>query len=106
MIIGSIIIRTNERYISFIYREIDIGEGSDIFVIDSSGAVVSSRNTGIPISEKYEDAALVDKVLESSKNGSDVFNYNMGGKNYLVAFAPLKNADWYVVGTIPFSYLS
>jgi len=104
-IIGFMMIRTNERFFSNIYRNIDIGKGSDIFVLDSKGIVVSSRNPEISVTKEYKDKSLLEKIKESEKQGKKVFNFNIGDSRYLVAFAPIEKANWFVVSTIPFSYL-
>lgn len=106
VIIGSLIIRTNERLFSNIYKNINIGEGSDIFVIDYDGIVVSSRNSSIPVAEGYKDKLLIEYLKSNNAFGNRVFNFSMNNKQYMVAFTPLKSADWFVVSTIPYSYLN
>lgn len=88
------------------YRNVDIGEGSDIFVIDSTGTVVSSRNPNIEITKNYKDQSLTKKIDAISKQGKNVFNLDIEDNRYLVAFSTIKGTDWYVVSTIPFSYLN
>ncbi|MHB8062939.1 MAG: cache domain-containing protein, partial [Ruminiclostridium sp.] len=58
-VIGTLLIRTNERYFSNIYTNIDMGANADIFVIDSDGIVVSSRNPEIPVAKQYKDPQLI-----------------------------------------------
>ena len=105
-VIGSMLIRTNERFFSNIYRNIDIGEGADIFVINSGGLVVSSRNSGIPVAAPYKNGLLLEKINSGDGTGKKVFNLEIDGKQYLVAFSPLNRAQWYVVCTVPYSYLN
>ncbi|MCX7711720.1 MAG: sensor histidine kinase [Clostridia bacterium] len=105
-IIGTLIIRTNERFFSNIYRNIDIGHGADIFVIDADGIVVSSRNPQIPVAKEYKDRQLIQEIQVNEKNEKRVFNYSVGSDRYLVAFTPMVKAPWYVVSTIPYTYLN
>lgn len=105
-IIGSLIIRTNERYFSNIYKNIDIGQGAEIFVMDSNGIVVSSRNAEIPIASEYRDTSLIRKIQANLESETKVFTDSLFDKEYLVAFSPLQKADWYVVCTIPYTYLN
>ncbi len=105
-IIGTLIMRTNERYFLNVYVNTDIGEGADIFLVDRDGTVVSSRNPDLKVTKPYVDAQLINRIKSDEKNKKSVFNMKMGDKDYLVAYAPVANAPWYVVGTIPFSYLN
>lgn len=104
--IGSLIIRTNERFFSNIYREIDIGRGTDIFVLNSEGEVVSTRTDQIPFNRYYKESDLINKINKNVKQGQTTFNMKIDGERYLVAYSPLKSAGWYVVSTIPHSYLN
>lgn len=105
-IIGRLIIRTNEKHFSNIYRDLDIGSGADIFVIDSNGIVVSSRDKGIAISKPYKNSTLVEQILKHREKKIDVFDMTMDGNLYMVAYSYIPNAKWFVVSTIPYSYLN
>lgn len=104
--IGAVIIRTNERFFAEIYKTIDIGKGAEIFVIDAEGVVVSSRTTDIPFKMRYKESSLISRLKENEKQGSAVFNMEINKQPCLIAFSPIENAGWYVVGTIPYSYLN
>ncbi len=104
--IGAVVIRTNERFFADIYRSIDIGKGAALFVSDSKGVVVSTRTKEIPFQRKYKATTLISRLKKSEKRGRNVFNMEIGDKQYLVAFAPIENAGWYVISTIPHSYLN
>ncbi len=106
-IIGTLIIRTNERYFSNIYKDIDMGANADIFVMDSNGMVVSSRNSEIPIAKQFKNPHLIKELLaRNEEHDNKTFNIDIAGKPYLVAFSPLNNQQWFVVSTIPYSYLN
>lgn len=105
-IIGTLIIRTNERYFSNIYKNIDMGANSDIFVMDSDGIIVSSRNPEIPVAKKYKNSQLIKELLDRKENNTKTFNIDIDGKPYLIAFSPIKSTEWFVVSTIPYSYLN
>jgi len=105
-IIGTLMIRTNERYFSNIYKNIDMGKNADIFVIDSKGIVVSSRNTDIPVAKRYKDQTLLKELVNRTESSERTFNMTIDGKKHLIAFSYLQNANWYVVSTIPYSYLN
>ena len=105
-IIGTLIIRTNERYFSNIYKNIDMGTNADIFVMDSDGMVVSSRNSEIPVAKQFENPQLIKELLDRKESSKKTFNIDIDGKPCLIAFSPLIGAEWFVVSTIPYSYLN
>ncbi|QTL99180.1 HAMP domain-containing protein [Iocasia frigidifontis] len=106
-IIGVIMIRTNESFFSKIYSNIDIGDGAEIFVMDSNGKVVSSRSPTIPINELYKSVGLVENIKVSEENLEDnTFNMTIDGSRQLIAYSPIKHAPWYLVSTIPYKYLN
>ncbi|NLC54245.1 MAG: sensor histidine kinase, partial [Firmicutes bacterium] len=104
--IGTVLIRTNERFFSAIYEEIDLGTGADLFIIDQNGVIVSSRTNTIPFKKPYSEQALINGLLEQDKTGNKVFTIDINDHPHLVTFANLESADWYVVATIPYAYLN
>jgi two-component system sensor histidine kinase YesM len=92
--------------LSNIYKNVDIGQGADIFVLDRTGVVVSSRSSSVPVASHYADGNLIRYITENFDVGNYVFPYGIGGKQYLISFAPVDGVDWFVVGIIPFSYIN
>jgi two-component system sensor histidine kinase YesM len=105
-IIGYLMIRTNERYLSNIYKDIDIGQDAEIFVLDKTGVVVSSRSPNVPVTKQYPDNNMIQSIKKSVALSQSVFHYESAGKKYLVSFAPVYGKEWFVVGVIPFSYIN
>lgn len=105
-IIGSLIMRINERYFANIYKNIDLGQGSDIFVIDKNGIVVSSKNKDISLGKFYKNKDLIGNINMHFDRGVRTFNIKLDNHMYLIAFTPIEKTDWYIVSKIPFSYLS
>lgn len=105
-IIGDLIIRINERYFANIYRNIDLGNAAEIFVIDKQGMIISSRNNDVPVGKLYKDKAFIKNIVENYKAGSNTFNFKVNNHMNLIAFTPIEKTDWFVVSTIPFSYLN
>ena len=68
--------------------------------------VVSSRTDTIPFKKPYRELSLIKWLQESERNGSNVFSLKIKNQPYLAAYAPIHNASWYVVSTIPYSYLN
>ena len=104
--LGSIIIRINENLFSDVYRNIDLGEGTEIFIVNSEGIVVSTRNDTIAFNQVYPEAELIQKIKGSPDNRNETFELKIAEERNLTAYAPINDADWYIVSTIPFSYLN
>ncbi|MCS7461440.1 sensor histidine kinase [Paenibacillus doosanensis] len=104
--IGTIIIRIDEKYILAKFKDVQLGEGSDILILNSRGTVVSSRISSIKPAHVYPDASLVEELAENREKGNFSFHTVLSGKRYLVAYTYIPSADWYLVSTIPFSYLN
>lgn len=108
--IGTLIIRVNEKSIYQIYSQINIGENSDIFIVDDKGVTLSNKDKTL-IGKPYKDQTLISNVLAKEKNSSEdntlrIINMPINKKDCLVAYSPLKGTSWYVVATIPYSYLN
>ncbi len=104
--IGAVVIRTDEKFFSAIYQHIDMGQGGEIFILDGRGTVVSSRTPAIPFKKAYQEPSLIALLHASERLGKKVFSLKIKRHPYLVAFSPIENAGWYVVSTIPYSYLN
>ncbi|RAK07197.1 two-component system sensor histidine kinase YesM [Halanaerobium saccharolyticum] len=104
--LGSIVIRINEDLFSDVYRNIDLGQRTEIFIVNSEGTVVSTRNNNISFNEKYPEPELIQKIRANSDAENESFELTIGEERNLTAYAPIKDADWYIVSTIPFSYLT
>ncbi|HYH02943.1 MAG TPA: sensor histidine kinase [Bacillota bacterium] len=104
--IGTVLVRTNERFFADIYRDIDIGKSAEILILDGQGQVVSSRTRTIPLQAKYGETSLISRLLVSQKQGDFAFNLEINHHPHLVTFSPVANAGWYVVSTIPYTYLN
>lgn len=103
---GTIIIRINEKYLLEKFQEVDLGEGTDIWIMSGEGKVISSRIPDIRAASTYPDAAFVQELTDYNANEQFAFQANFSGKQYLVAYSYIPRADWYLVSRIPFTYLN
>lgn len=105
--IGFIIIRINENYVLETFKNMNPGEGSDVFLLDDRGKVISSRNTQIQVTEEYEDKTLPNTIERIEKESAKrLFTHKIDGEENLVVYSKLENVDWYIVSVIPFKYLN
>lgn len=102
--IGYIIIRTNERYFSKIYENID-DHKQKIFIVSDTGTIASSNTSDLVTGEAYQDQELMNGIQNSIEKGNNSFNYTYDQK-YLAVFSKTDRADWYIVGLIPYAYLN
>ena len=103
---GTIIEEINPKLFVDLFKNVDLGKGSSIFVIDSDGLIVLSSNSSL-IGTQYENVNLVEKIKANGiSNGKkkDKYLSTDDGKE-LVAYSKLGDSDWYVLGSIPYSYL-
>ncbi len=104
--LGYILIRIDQKYLANIIKDINIGSGSSIFILDNSGTVISGRGKGINVAKPYEKPELIEALVNNRKNGVYSFNSTVTGEKSLVAYTYIPSSDWYVVSVIPFSYLN
>lgn len=104
--IGTLILTFKEAYISDICKQLNIGENADVFIMNSKGLILSSNNKSrIPIDKKYSEKTVIEKILKSNKQNDNSFSLNIMSEKRLVAYNSVDNSDWFIVSTIPYTYL-
>lgn len=103
---GYLFMAADEDVFSSVYKDIEIGEDTNIFIIDRNGIVVSSRSAEIKAGKPYIESSIVSKILAGEKNNKHVTQMDIMGNKNLIVFLPLRNTEWYLVSTIPYSYLN
>ncbi|NHN29880.1 sensor histidine kinase [Paenibacillus sp. S3N08] len=104
--LGYILIRVDEKYILNKFKHIDLGHGADIFILNSNGMVMSGRSAEVKAAKMYPDSELIQEIKTNKENEIYSFNRTISGKRNLIAYTYIPSADWYVVSTIPFSYIN
>ncbi len=84
------------------YKSVDLGEGSELFMLDAEGTVLTSRNDDIPLNEKYSDLSILEMLKSNREQDIPTFDFN----GCLVTYSYMKNNDWNVVAMIPYSYIN
>lgn len=96
----------DQKYLSSIYEQVDLGRNVDIFVMDSKGMVISSRDLpGIPPNSIFSDELFVKEFIKTKNKGRNYFPAYIHNSRYLITFSNIKDTDWFVVSTIPYKYL-
>lgn len=92
------------------FKDIDIGESTDIFMIDTeTNQIIASSNKKIPQGSLYKESSLAKKIVEktSSDTSTKSFAMDIDGKSHLVTpFLMSATTSWYVTSTIPYTYLT
>ncbi|OUM98956.1 MAG: hypothetical protein BAA02_03965 [Paenibacillaceae bacterium ZCTH02-B3] len=104
--IGYLLMRFDERYISKKFNSMDLGSGSKIFVLNGEGIVISSDHPEIAVGKPYPESFLIEELKKNRERETFTFNGTVSDKPHLVAYAYIPAADWYVVSTIPYTYLN
>ncbi len=86
---------------SEIFSDMNLGTGTKVFLTDSQGKIIASREPEIPAGHVLEPASLIEKLKVEDQS----FDFDINGGNYLVASAPIEGKDWRIVSTIPYDYL-
>lgn len=97
-VIGYMITQIDESFFSNAYKNIELGNGSHIFAINSQNQVATSA---IPeeVGQKFDDTAFLQLIMDNAKNNT--FSY----KDKLIAFKKIDKTSWTIIGEIPFDYL-
>lgn len=110
---GFLTMSFNEKFFEQILNSNDKTQNNifKIFVVNSQGAIVADgnvKNSG----KAYEDKRLIEqlkaKEIENAKAKEKqlFFNIKLNKTDYLLTYYPVKDIDWFVVNTIPTSYLN
>ncbi|NMA66997.1 MAG: sensor histidine kinase [Clostridiaceae bacterium] len=100
--IGYILMRIDEQQFLNLYGSIDIGAGTQMFILNSENKVISSAGDYAEFSKSYPRPELLRQINSSTEKS---FSFKTDDGSYLAAFSSIRQADWYVVALIQFSYL-
>jgi len=96
----------DQNFLSTIYNNVDLGKNVDIFVMDSKGTVISSRDiVKTPPNSLYREESFINKLLSTKDKKDSSFSTTIDNSKHLVTFSAIKDTDWFVVSTIPYAYL-
>lgn len=105
-VLGHLLIAVNQDYFRDIYKDIDIGKGADIFILNSEGTIISGKNPSIIIGKPFSESKLIEQIKHDNKPKGSTFSLEIGKENQLIAYSKIENTNLYIVSTIPYSYLN
>jgi two-component system sensor histidine kinase YesM len=100
--IGYILLRIDAEQFYSIYGNIKINPGIQMLILNSENKVISTTDNYGKFSKPYPATELLENIKNSKQK---TFNTTLDGNRCLIAFNTLKQADWYVVAVVHFSYL-
>jgi methyl-accepting chemotaxis protein len=115
--IGTIVVMLNESFIGNIYDSTSIEGSKDIFVVDTSGKIISSRNKDtIKINTQYSNTGLINNINNSLNSKSTDASANSkvkkgythlteNGDELLFSYSQVSGLNWFAVSTIPMSFI-
>lgn len=102
--LGYLVIVIDEKVFSRnTYEHVDLGKGSNLYIVDGGGVVVSSVSPSIPHGQPYATSEVFANVIGG--DGTKSFYATVDGQRVLVSSAYIRSADWYMIGLIPHSYI-
>ncbi len=123
-VVAKMVIIPKDNFLVSAFEKLDIGADSEnkkgfpIVVVDGNGKLLASRSTDIyPVGTSNDASKLIAEgiiknINDDSENSTQVLKsgtmeLNIGGNNNLVTYYQIDSEkDWYVVSTIPYSYLN
>lgn len=115
--LGTIVVMLNEAFIGTIFDSTSIAGSTNIFVVDSSGTVISSKNKNtLKINTPYSNKKFIDTIKkafeaknsEPDKNSKANKGYTHlieNGEEFLFSFSQVPGLNWFAVSTIPLSFI-
>ena len=106
--IGVLIQEVNTNIFSNILDDIDLGENSNVSIINLDGTIIGSADKN-EVGQIYQKENIISELNnlskdieleDSSKNIENLKNEN------LITYTSLGIEDWYLVTTIPYKYLN
>ena len=94
-----------ELFSKVVLSSVDLGTGSNTMIMNSQGKIMSSNNKETRAGETYYNDELFKqmKAQEGKKNYS--FTGTVNGEKQQISFINNNQLGWYLVSTVPFSYI-
>ena len=108
--IGTVIQEIKGEMFTNILKDINLGIDSEVSILSLDGTIIGNKDINF-VGQKYEKGNLLNEINNRVRK-EDGFDVDISGtfsssdgKN-LVSYSSLIINDWYIVTTIPYSYLN
>ncbi|MDT8715659.1 methyl-accepting chemotaxis protein [Clostridium sp. 19966] len=99
--IGYLYLNLDENSLYDIYKDNIKSSDSSLFIINSKGMVISSKNKA-EIGNKYSDNNLINTAIKDDGTGK----IKIGSASYYISYSNIDSTDWHVVSLVPTSYVN
>lgn len=117
--LGTFIVILDGNFFSDVFKTVNITESSDVFIVDSKGIVISSKNKeSIPTFVEFSNHEVLEKINSKAKEVNVTINKDeenqvikgavnsvLNGSKYMFCYSQIEKTDWYIIGTIPIKYI-
>ncbi|WP_379319978.1 sensor histidine kinase [Paenibacillus puldeungensis] len=106
--LGYVIIFVDEKVFSQnVYKHVNLGTGSEVFISDSKGMVISTVSPKIPHGKSYAQKEVFDPIKQQFQKDTKLhaFNTDVDHQGYLVTSSYIRSADWFLIGMIPKAFI-
>lgn len=104
--LGYVICVLREDFLLNQYKDIDLGEGTNIFIMNEEGVVVSSNSAEMPMGVRFADEEFINELAINKDKGINSFPAVIKDEECLITFTYLDQYGWYLASNIPYSYLN
>lgn len=118
--IGTLILILDQNFFSDTYNTANFTENNEMLIVNSEGIIFSSNNTqNIPLASKYSNMKVIEEInrqISEANNSIDDNNTSntvsgtvksqLNGKKYIYCYSTIEKTDWYIIGTIPYEFLT
>jgi len=118
--IGTLILILNPNLFSDTYHTANFTENTDLSIVDSEGTIFSSNNTqNLSLASKYSNMEVIEKInrqVSEADNSNDenktshsvsgTVKSQLNGNKYIYCYSMIDKTDWYIIGTIPYEFLT
>lgn len=104
--LATLMIAVDNAYFSATFADLDLGKGSSVFIVNSSGIVISSRRTDFPAGLPFRESELVAELARSRAADRKAFPITIDQGRHLAVYAPIGKTDWSLVSVLPYSELN
>ena len=106
--IGLLVQEIDTNIFSNIIKDIDLGEGANVSIVSLDGTIIGNSDK-INIGQKYKENKIIEDIVTEIKllneeNAEETFSDSRS--NQLISFSNIGVNDWYLLSTIPYSYLN
>lgn len=100
--IGFLIIALDSSLFENAYRDVSLGLDSDVFIIDSTGDVISTIKEDKNIGKAYSHREIYERIFVHNGQLEDSFSALVNGSKNLITYTVINDNRWALVSTVPY----